>query len=226
MLEEKKINNVLWSDELESVIKNIGESCTGYKWMNIFSARKEAKIYDTLMYISIILGAVTGALSASLQTYESYSWGIQTTITILSFASGTLISVTKFSSFNQKSNSHKNIGTEFGSLEGDIIRQLGLRREDRKNPIDFFNTVSDTFDKLFAKMPLISDDIYQEWIKYAKDNNLNIPKELGTVVKKEQNNENMKSIVVNKNIEIVVKEESSKFSEGRMKYEMNRLYNG
>ncbi len=29
-----------WSSSIETVIKDIGESCKGYKWMNIFSAKK------------------------------------------------------------------------------------------------------------------------------------------------------------------------------------------
>ena len=204
-----------WSDNIESILKNLGESCLGYKWMNMFAAKKNEFRYNTLMYISIILGPITGILSA-INDSEVISV-LQIFITVFSFMSGVISAVIKFSEFGEKSNLYKNIAAKYASLESNIKRQLNISREDRVKAGDYFDWISKSYDDLFSSSPLISDDIYQEWVKYTKENNLTIPKELGNANSKEINIPN--SVTENHSVDV----DLSKFSDGKMKYEVARM---
>jgi hypothetical protein len=240
MTDENKFHTTTsnWSDNIETILKEMGESCLGYKWMNVYAARESEYRYAILMYISILIGPISGVLSTVSSGY------LQIVVTIFSFLSGVISAVIKFSQFEQKSLSHKTIASNYASLEGNIRRQLSLSREDRVNAGEYLEWVSKCYDDLFTASPLISDDIYQQWVKYAKENNICIPKELGRVVIDNSSTiaqmKTVSTIDINKshnreNIEIVVQERQrtaldgsnidlSKYSDGKMRYEMARLY--
>lgn len=172
-----------WTESIEKVIKDIGESCEGYKWMNIFAAKKTSRIYNILMYTLIFMGPLSGVLSTmSTVDEKDNSKTIQIIVTILSFISGVISTVIKFSRFEQKSISHKTVASKYASLEGNIRRQLSLYRDERVNAGNYLEWVSISFDDLFISTPLISDEIYQKWVEFAKQNGLHIPEQLGNTI--------------------------------------------
>jgi hypothetical protein len=230
-----------WSNTIEKVIKDIGETCKGYKWMNITAAKTSRLKYNILMYTLITTGPITGILSA-LNTSDNLS----IFVTVFSFLSGILSAIIKFSKFQQKSSSYKIMAAKYASLEGNIRRQLSLNREERVNAGKYLQWVSVSFDDLFASAPLIPDHIYEEWVKFAKNNNLTVPKDYGNMVEIEDNTEKLGSLdnikIRNSNIEIVVQgtdtikkkkkrgdiytsyTDLNKFQDSKMKYELSRLY--
>lgn len=183
--EEKRFHTVTsrWSESVEKVIKGIGESCEGYKWMNIFAAKKASTRYNYFMYTLIFIGPVSGILSTlSIADGNEDSKTIQILVTIFSFVSGVISAIIKFSKFEQKSTSHKTIAARYASLEGNVRRQLSLYRNERVNAGDYLEWVSTSFENLFSSTPLMPDDIYQEWVTFAEKNGLVIPKKLGMTI--------------------------------------------
>ena len=249
MTEENKFHTITsnWTDNIEKILKEMGESCLGYKWMNVYAAKKNDYRYSILMYISILIGPVSGVLSAvSTQNKTEF---LQVIITVFSFMSGLISAIIKFSEFGEKATSYKATASKYASLEGNIRRQLSLSREDRVNAGEYLEWVSISYDELFSASPLISDDIYQEWVKFAKENSISVPKELGRVVVDNSSDKiaqlsTRAAVDVNKDehkshIEVIVQDrpvertrtavdgssiDLTKYSDGKMRYEMARLY--
>lgn len=231
-----------WSDNIEKILKELGESCLGYKWMNMFAAKKNELKYNTLMYISIVIGPIAGVLSA-ISTNKDTTY-LPVIVTIFSFTSGVVSAIIKFSEFGDKSSSYKTTAAKYASLESNIRRQLSLTRNDRVNAGEYLEWISRSYDDLFTSAPLITDDIYQQWVKFAKENSLSIPKELGVVLvdtdtKKIEQLTSLTGIEVRKSEEHKETEHTSqrernvidgsvadlgKFSDGKMRYEMARLF--
>lgn len=180
-----------WSDSIENVIKSVGESCEGYKWMNIFAAKKASKSYNTLMYSLIFIGPIAGIFSTISTVDNERSPTIQILVTVFSFLSGVLSAIIKFSKFEQKTSSHKNMAAKYASLEGNIRRQLSLYRNERVNAGDYLEWVTISFDDLFVSNPLMSDSIYQKWVEFAKKNGLIIPKQIGQIIEIEDNEDHI-----------------------------------
>jgi len=175
-----------WNSNIEKNIKDIGESCKGYKWMHIKLARSALYNYNILMYLTIAigpLGGLFGTITASKQDFENEYTVLQILAIMCSCVTGFLASIAKYANYNQRSVDHRTAAAKYTSLEGNIRRQLSLFREDRVNAGKYLQWVSVSFDDLFAASPLISNNVYVEWAKFAKDNNLYIPKEYELSIK-------------------------------------------
>ena len=235
----------IWTDNIEKILKELGESCLGYKWMNMFAAKKNELKYNTLMYLSIIIGPIAGILSVISSNNDTTY--LPVIITLFSFINGVISAVIKFSDFGDKSAIYKNIATKYASLESNIRRQLSLTRNDRVNAGEYLEWISRSYDELFTSTPLIADDIYQQWVEFAKQNNLSIPKDLEVIVA-DSNTDKINQLITVNSIDVcknntenhkeipekINKRERTsvdgstidlgKFSDGKMRYEMSRLF--
>lgn len=227
-----------WSDGIEKILKEIGDSCQGYKWMNIFAAKRSARIHNALMYTVIVIGPLSGILTTLSDEHQYFT----VFVTILSFLSGALSAVTKFTRLERKSALHKSIAAKYASLEGNIRRQLNLSKTERVHAGDYLDWVSTSFDDLFSSTPLIPGDIYNKWADFARENNLSVPKELA--VKMDVDHNKLKVLCAvetikikdspetdhNTSVSIIVEEDSkevisdlARYDDAKMKYEMSRL---
>lgn len=174
-----------WNSNIEKNIKEIGESCKGYKWMHITSTRTAMRQYNVLMYITISIGPIAGlfeTISISRDECDDGASILQILIIVFGFVSGVLASIVKFSNFNQKSVDHKTAAAKYTSLEQNIRRQLSLYRDERVNAGKYLQWVSVSFDDLFSGSPLVSDDVYKKWATFAQKHNIFVPKEYGILV--------------------------------------------
>jgi hypothetical protein len=229
-----------WSDGIEKILKELGDSCQGYKWMNIFAAKRSARIYNGLMYTVIVIGPLSGILT-TMSDDKPY---LNVFVTVLSFLSGALSAISKFSRLERKSALHKSIAAKYASLEGNIRRQLSLSKGERVHAGDYLDWVSTSYDDLFSSTPLIPGDIYKKWVDFATQNNLALPKEIA--VKMDVDKDKLKMLCTadtikihgatdspndQSSVTIEIPEEDAKevfsdlgrYDEGKMKYEMSRL---
>lgn len=205
-MEEKKFHTITsyWSENIENTIKEIQHNCEIYKFMNIESALKFSFRYDIILYCLIALGPIAGILSAISILFEEHAKAIQIIVTICSFVGGAFSSIIKFSKIEQKIISYKSVATKYASLEGNIKRQLSLPKEDRVNAGQYLEWVSISFDELFNSTPLMPDNVYKKWL---------------------QNNTEKISVKIEGKTDINNKlPEANQYSDGKMKYEMKRLY--
>jgi hypothetical protein len=210
----KKEKNIVWTENIEKAVRDIGASCREYKYINMEAARTCTIKYDVLMYIMIIIGPLSGIFaSADLSAGTcSISSPLQILVAIFSFASGVLTAVIKFSKLENKIIAHKSISVKFGSLENNIQRQLALEREDRQDAARYFYWVSHCFEELFNSSPIIIDSVYEKWLQERiKQGEVEAPlsiqsqqKQVPVVVQPEETDKNI-------------------FSDGNMRYELDRL---
>lgn len=236
--EEKHFPTVTktWSDNIESVIKQIGESCKSYKWMNIFVAYSSSFKYNGLMYLLICIGPLAGILESIETITDTDSPYLKIIIIILSFLTGIISSIIKYSKFEQKTITHKNMAAKYASLETNIRRQLSLSREDRVNAGQYLEWVSTSYDDMFSSMPLITDSAYKRWTEFAKQKNLVVLEKLSETV--EDKKDDIKKLTSTHEITINKDKghkrsrtevynsvpELNQYCDKRMQYELNRLY--
>jgi hypothetical protein len=223
-----------WSDDIEQVIKEIGESCLGYRWMSILASKQNNFRYELLMYSIIAIGPLAGVFTSVALSYPDENAWLQIISIVLSFISGVVSTSLKFAQLEEKTISFKQVAAKYASLEGNIRRQLNLSRSERVNAGEYLEWVSTSFDELFASTPLMPDSIYNSWVELAKKNNLTIPKELGGFIT--DNYESKIGPILNRSVSINIEKpkarmshynnvpDMNRFADGKMKYELTRLY--
>lgn len=209
--ELQKNNNVHWNEDIEKNVYEIGEKSKGYKIMHIKEARNVSFRYDLLMYSGILLGPIAGLLSAigSILSPDDSPTTLPIVSACLAFISGIVVAATKYGKFEEKSSHHKMAASKYTSLESNIRRQLILYRENRQNAAQYLEWIGNSFDDLFTGSPLVTDIIYNEYIKIAKENGLVIPDEyvinINDHYKKKKINEIKDVSIINITIEPVEK---------------------
>jgi hypothetical protein len=119
-------------------------------------------------------------------------------VTIISFIAGLLSAIAKFGKFEQKCTLYKNTAAKYASLEGNISRQLALNVNDRVNAGKYLEWVSTSYEELFGSSPLLPEqDKTQVSLNNDKEVKKNVPE---------------------------VQIELNKFTDGKMKYELERLF--
>jgi len=138
-----------WNSSLEKTILDISEKCKLYRTYFEQASKKQGLRYGILMYTIIVVSPISGILSTLSDSYSSMS----IIITILSFFTGILSAIVKFSKFDQKASLYKSFSLKFGALENNITRQLTLRVEDRQTAGSYAEFIFKSYDVLYANMP-------------------------------------------------------------------------
>lgn len=184
--------------------------------MHTAEAMRNESLYNGLMYTSILIGPISGILSAISESNNS----LQILVTIFSFLSGVISATIKFSEFGEKTTQYKNSAAKYAALESNVRRQLSLSREDRVNAGNYLDWISKSFDDLFTISPLISEKIYTQWSDYAKTNKIEISKELCRIIV----SKNIDTVKIPKKEERPVLPDTEDYSDRKMKYELGRLF--
>jgi hypothetical protein len=159
-----------WNTKLEKVLKIIEKQCENYKKSHQNIALDCENKYSKLMLSSIILAPLSGIISTigaasdrDINTIFYYT----TVSTVISFATGILVSVIKFSKFDKSSNAHTLAASRYISLGNNIKRQLLLDNRDRVPAKEYLDWVIKNFDDLYTSSPIVSDDILNKYSKFV-----------------------------------------------------------
>lgn len=166
----KEQSNTKWNSKLEKVLKVIEKQCENYKNTHQNISLECEKKYSRLMLSSIILAPLSGIVStvgAAAADRNIITMFYYTTVsTILSFATGIIISVIKFSKFDKSNNAHTLAASRYISLANNIKRQLLLDYRDRVPAKEYLEWVIKNFDDLYTSSPIVSDDILNKYSKF------------------------------------------------------------
>ncbi len=163
-----------WNTSLENVIKNIGESAQGYKFMHFYSSRYYAILYDIFIYSSIFLSLI-GAILSGINLILLENQIISIIIMVINCVIVSTTTALNFSDFEGKSESHKLTSTKYASLEDNIRNQLGLNRNDRSPGKDYYVWLTSSYENLFQGAPLLKAFIYKKYYNICRKNNLTFP---------------------------------------------------
>ena len=219
-------SNVYWNQDIEKIVHEIGEKSKSYKIMHIKEAKSISFIYDLLMYSGIILGPIAGLLSAigSILSPDTSPSTLPIISGCVAFFSGIVVAITKYGKFEEKNSHHKMAASKYTSLESNIRRQLILYRDNRQNAEKYLEWIGNSFDDLFSASPLISDRIYDEYIKIARKKGLLVPDDYVININNHKINESIRKIPdLKKDEDISHFPDINKFSDNMMSYELQRM---
>jgi hypothetical protein len=219
-------SNVYWNQDIEKIVHEIGEKSKSYKIMHIKEAKSISFIYDLLMYSGIILGPIAGLLSAigSILSPDTSPSTLPIISGCVAFFSGIVVAITKYGKFEEKNSHHKMAASKYTSLESNIRRQLILYRDNRQNAEKYLEWIGNSFDDLFSASPLISDRIYNEYIKIARKKGLLVPDDYVININNHKINESIRKIPdLKKDEDISHFPDINKFSDNMMSYELQRM---
>jgi hypothetical protein len=165
----KEQSNTKWNGKLEKVLKVIEKQCENYKNTHQNISIDCEKKYSLLMLSSIILAPLSGIVSTIGATADrdiNTMFYYTTVSTVLSFATGIIVSVIKFSKFDKSSNAHTLAASRYISLGNNIKRQLLLDYSDRVPAKEYLDWVIKNFDDLYTSSPIVSDDILNKYSKF------------------------------------------------------------
>ena len=208
-LEEK--NNVLWNDNLEEFVKDIGELSKKYKIMHIKEAQYLSIVYNNLMILGICLGPISGLLSAIGDILNSTYLPIISML--MGFLSGIIVTIIKFGKYDENSNSNKQSAIYFSSIENNVRRQLGLYRNDRINPITYIDWLETKFENIFNSSPLLPAKLHDKYL-------INKENEKIDIIKNDQIDDLEKNIQIDENSE---KNQYNYYTDKILEYEIKRM---
>jgi hypothetical protein len=229
-----------WNVDIENVLLDIMKSCTKYKNMNIFTARRITLRYDILMYILICIGPLAGVLSTINDSIDNKT--LKIIIIVVSFINGIFASVVKYSKFEQNSVLHKSVGAKYMSLETNIKTQLSIDKHNRVNAKEYMDYILKSYEELYNNTPLIPDDIFKEWLAFRDKNADSTNEEKGGKDKKyknadstnEEKNEEKDTVInipeerarthsLKENSQKKYATELNQYGDSKMRYEMRRF---
>lgn len=145
-----------WNSKIEKSLEEIMTELNYYSSTHLKIANKNMKRYNYLMNLGLVLGPLVGLLSSINLIIEDQDI-IPVLMIVVPFLNGIIVSMIKFSNYEQKSNEHKLAHSRFSNLFHLIKRQLSLNREHRDDSNSFFNKIVDSYTTLIEASPLVKE---------------------------------------------------------------------
>lgn len=194
-----------WNNKLEHTAKDIGEISNSYKLMHLEVAQTAYSMYDFYMKLGIVLGPIAGMLSGvGAVTHPEDNVVFPVIVTIVSFLSGIVVAIIKFSKYDEVGTAHKTAAARYTSLESNVRRQLALSRSDRVSAREYVDWLSSSFDELFLASPILPTSVYTKICEQAKKSGMAIPIEYQKIIciNHDYEDEKIREIVNNTSITI------------------------
>ena len=172
-----------WSENLEKMAQEIGESSGAYKSMHLDEARYARRAYAGLMFLGIVLGPLSGILnSTGIVLDMRHNPYLALTEIACGFLSGIAVAVVKFAKYDEVSHANKSAAAKYASLESNVRRQLGLTRNVRVEANNYLHWLDSKYDELIASAPLIPNHIYNQYERRAAINGWRLPSQYSATI--------------------------------------------
>lgn len=230
----------MWSASVEKNLQYIANQAKSYKILHRRASSYHSRIYKSLMYMSMFLGPIGGILNTINITFQECEEDNAFTIisTITSFLTAFFIAAVKFGNFENEVSRHSEFSAKFASLENNVKRQLALQKNEREKCKEYLIYIGKSFDDLNENSPRIPVNVAKEFTKKATKKRLVIPDEFvidvsQTLAPTEDSSHILSSVSEDRTLpeDIKIKKNfssdnisKSKYSDGAVKYELQRLY--
>lgn len=152
-------NNISkWNSTIEKMLKNISLKSDIYKREHYRITQSTNSRFSMLMISILVLSPLPAFVSIArsyLEQDNEYDLVFTMTSSLISFTSSILISILKFSKFENKINEHKIATIKYRALSNNINRQLSLLRENRISAQEYLDWIIKKYDDLNAASPLL-----------------------------------------------------------------------
>lgn len=191
-----------WSETVERTIREMCDNCEKNRARNAAEAVRLITYYNILVYTVIAINPIASIIYNTLGEAESAVVLINLSLFLVSVLSGWI----KYAKFEERAFVHNSFAARFSSLKSNIERQLSLASEERVQAGEYFEWVSESYDELNSSAPLLQE----KEIKKTKTDR--VEKEVKIEIQETNKKPNH------------IAPDISCYSDGKMQYEMKRLF--
>jgi hypothetical protein len=167
-----------YTEELEFLLKEIGEKCNGYHYLHSQSEIKYNKINNYISIPTVILSSVAGMASIGTGSmFEGYEKEASIVIGLVSLFTSILNTIQGYFSFSKRSEAHKITAITYKKLYRNISIELSLERNQRIGAKYFLRDIRSSIERLLEISPPLDDDIIEKFKNKFKNEKVNIPDE-------------------------------------------------
>ena len=202
-----------WTDQSENMVKEIGDLSTGYKAMY----RRASKIYGRIHFFLLVTVYICSGVSSTVTVYNILTPFEQFNAFSLSLSIIELILLIFMNQgkFDELSKTYMSYAAKYAGISSNVRRQLLLDRKDREPMPNYTAWITNSYDNLFELGPSINDWIIRDYARKAKEKGLPVPeivKHISPI-----------AIADGGDVKIHVRENSLRYTDINMKYELDRL---
>jgi hypothetical protein len=159
------MSDIVYTDEIEDLIKGIGEKALSLSWLHTRSEKRYSYLNNFLAIPAIILSTITGAGSIGFGSMPEVSYimgGISIIVSIIS-------TLNSYFSFAKRSEAHRITSVSYNKLYLQVSIELSLPRKKRLNVKEFMKSVSEQIVRLNEIQPAVPDVVITDFKKVFKD---------------------------------------------------------
>jgi hypothetical protein len=156
---------IVYTEEIEALIKGIGEKALALSWLHTRSEKRYSYLNNYLAIPAIVLSTITGAGSIGFGDIKDVSYimgGVSIVVSIIS-------TLNSYFSFAKRSEAHRITSVSYNKLYLQISIELSLPRKKRLNVKEFMKSVSEQIVRLNEIQPPIPDIVIIDFKKVFKD---------------------------------------------------------
>lgn len=175
---------VEWSNQLESILAQEGERCSGLAWLHR-KAESLTSTYNTYVQVPVIvLSTLAGTASVGSETLFGSGNQASIAIGLVSIGIGILNTLGGFFAFAKRSEAHRIAHLNYSKLASKISIELSLPRQERMKAESILLHIRETIERMAETTPQLPNSIIDEFNKkYSKQNEISLPIEVNGVHK-------------------------------------------
>ena len=167
-----------YTEELEFLLKDIGEKCNGYHYLHSQSEIKYSKVNNYISIPVVILSSIAGMASIGTGSmFEGYEKEASISIGLISLFTSILNTIQGYFSFSKRSEGHRITAIKYKQLFRNIAIELTLERNQRIPAKHFLRDIRANIERLLEISPPIDDDIIEKFKEKFKQDKANFPDE-------------------------------------------------
>ena len=173
-----------WSSQLEDIIAQEGERCSGLAWLHT-RAETYTSTYNTYVQVPVIvLSTLAGTASVGSATLFGTSSASGIVIGLVSIGVGILNTLGGFFNFAKRSESHRIAHLSYSKLASKIAIELALPRSERMKPDLLLTFMRETMERLAETTPNCPQQIIKLFNeKYKDEKQIALPSEVNGIHK-------------------------------------------
>ena len=162
--EEKKNNEILWSEDHEKLLVEWADKALCYRWLHSKSNLMYYRLNLLFSIPVIIMSTVTGTANFAFQNYDKDTQNIASTaIGCVNILAGIITTVSQYLKIAELNEAHRVSTISWDKFYRNIKLELAKHPEERMQPLNFLKIYKEEFDRLIETSPDIKPRIINEF---------------------------------------------------------------
>lgn len=175
--------DVEWSSQVEDIIAQEGERCSGLTWLHTRAENLTSKYNSYVQVPVIILSTLAGTASVGSATlFNGDTKTSSIAIGLVSIGVGILNTLGGFFAFAKRSEAHRIAHLSYAKLASKIGIELSLPRNERMKAESLLGHLRETMERLAETTPNCPQSIINEFnTKYQDEKKIALPTEVNGI---------------------------------------------